>query len=177
MHSTIFARRTMRRALAMVAAAVIGLTLGAQPSAAADKIKIGTVHSQGGASVFVAMAKGYFQEQGLDAELVFFNAAAPIAVAAAAGDIDFGTTALTAAFCNLANQGSLKIIASGGWEWPGFQTIGFMVSNQAYAAGLHAFKDMKGHSVGITQRGSPLEFDLAMVLKKNGLSGNDIKVV
>ncbi|HEY1505091.1 MAG TPA: ABC transporter substrate-binding protein [Stellaceae bacterium] len=176
MTRTTFARRIGLPTL-VAAITLVGSALGAQPGIAADKIKIGTVHSAGGASVFVAMAKGFFEEQGLDAELVFFNAAAPIAVAAAAGDIDFGTTALTAAFCNLANQGSLKVIASGGWEWPGFQTIGFLVSNQAYAAGLHGFADMKGHSVGITQRGTPLEFDLAMVLKKNGTSTNDIKVV
>jgi NitT/TauT family transport system substrate-binding protein len=168
---------SLPRLLAAVTAAIVALALNAQPGAAADKIKIGTVHSQGGASVFVALAKGYFKEQGLDAELVFFNSAAPISVAAASGDIDFGTTALTAAFCNLANQGTLKIIASGGWEWPGFQTIGFLVSNQAYAAGLHSFKDMKGHKVGVTQLGTPLEFDLARVLEKNGLTTSDVQIL
>jgi NitT/TauT family transport system substrate-binding protein len=169
--------RSTSRLLAAAVAAMIGLALGAQPGAAADKIKIGTVHSQGGASVFVALAKGYFKEQGLDAEIVYFDSAAPISVAAASGDIDFGTTALTAAFCNLANQGTLKIIASGGWEWPGFQTIGFLVSNQAYAAGLHSFKDMKGHKVGITQLGTPLEYDLARVLEKNGLKASDVQIL
>lgn len=177
MHSTIVARRNTWRAWATIAVTFVVLALSASPSAAADKIKIGTVHSQGGAAVFVALAKGFFQEQGLDAELVFFDSEAPISVAAASGDIDFGTTALTAAFCNLANQGSLKIIASGGWEWPGFQTIGFLVSNQAYAAGLHTFKDMKGRKVGITQLGTPLEFDLARVLEKNGLSARDVQIV
>ena len=177
MTRTISSRRRVPRLLAAATAAIVALALGAQPGAAADKIRIGTVHSQGGASVFVAMAKGFFKEQGLDAELVFFDSAAPIAVAATSGDIDFGTTALTAAFCNLANSGSLKIIASGGWEWPGFQTIGFLVSNQAYAAGLHSFKDMKGKKVGITQLGTPLEFDLARVLEKNGLAASDVRVV
>jgi NitT/TauT family transport system substrate-binding protein len=177
MNSKTSVRRFSVRALATAAVALTGIAFTAQPGAAADKIRIGTVHSQGGASVFVAMAKGYFKEQGLDAELVFFDSAAPISVAATSGDIDFGTTALTAAFCNLANQGSLKIIASGGWEWPGFQTIGFLVSNQAYAAGLHSFKDMKGRKVGITQLGTPLEFDLARVLEKSGLKASDVRVI
>ena len=70
MNSPISARRFSLRALATAAVALIGIAFTAQPSAAADKIKIGTVHSQGGASAFVAMAKGYFKEQGLDAELV-----------------------------------------------------------------------------------------------------------
>jgi len=167
----------MSRLLVAAAATIFGISLGAQPSAAADKIKIGTVRSQGGASAFVAQAKGYFKEEGLDAELVLFDSAAPIAVAAAAGDIDFGSTALTAAFCNLAANGTLKIIAAGGWERPGFQTIGFLLSNQAYARGVHSFKDLKGASVGITQLGTPLEFDLARVLKKHGIPIEQVKIV
>ena len=160
--------------------AVVGILacgMSAQPACAADPIKIGVVSSQGGASAFVADAKGYFKAEGLDAKLIIFDSAAPIAVAAAAGDIDVGSTALTAAFCNLASQGTLKIVASGGWERPGFQTIGFLVSNQAYAAGLHSFKDMRGHSAGITQLGTPLEYDLARILKKYGITLSDIKVV
>jgi NitT/TauT family transport system substrate-binding protein len=165
------------KTLAACVTIISGLVFGAQPGQAADKIKIGTVHSQGGASAFIAKAKGYFKEEGLDAELVLFNSAAPIAVAAASGDIDFGSTALTAAFANLAYQGTLKIIAAGGWERRGFQTIGFLVSNQAYAKGLHSFKDLKGHSVGITQRGTPLEYDLSRILKKYHLSDDDVKIV
>jgi NitT/TauT family transport system substrate-binding protein len=173
---TISARACLH-AFAIATTVVSGLVLAAQPSAAADKIKIGTVHSQGGASAFIAKAKGYFKEEGLDAELVLFDSAAPIAVAAASGDIDFGSTALTAAFCNLANNGTLRIIAAGGWERPGFQTIGFIVSNQAYAAGLHAFKDMKGHSVGITQLGTPLEYSFARIMKKYSIPLESIKIV
>ena len=170
-------RRIAPRLLAIAAAAVLVNAMGLQPGIAADKIKVGTVHSQGGASAFVAKAKGYFAAEGLDVELVLFTSAAPIAVAAASGDIDFGSTALTAAFANLAYQGTLKIIAAGGWERHGFQTIGFLVSNQAYAKGLHSFKDLKGHSVGITQRGTPLEYDLSRILKKYHLSDDDVKIV
>ncbi len=169
-------RRARRFAIA-AATAVASLNLALQPGSAADPVRIGVVQSQGGASAFVAVAKGYFAAEGLDAKLVYFNSAAPIAVAAAAGDIDFASTALTAAFCNLAYQGTLRVVASGGWERPGFQTIGFLVSNQAYAAGLRAFKDLKGHSVGITQLGTPLEYDLARILKKYGIPLDDIKMV
>ncbi len=170
-------RRLAFRVAVAVATMISCLELGVPPAMAADQIKIGVVHSQGGASAFVAAAKGYFTAEGLDAKLILFDSAAPIAVAAAAGDIDFASTALTAAFCNLAYEGTLRIIGSGGWERPGFQTIGFLVSNQAYAAGLHAFKDLKGHSVGITQLGTPLEYDLARILKKYGIPLSDIHII
>ena len=72
---------------------------------------------------------------------------------------------MTAAFFNLASQGALKIIGAGTWEHPGFQSIGILVSNQAYAAGLKSFKDMGGHSIPMTQLGSPLQD--SMLKKKN----------
>jgi NitT/TauT family transport system substrate-binding protein len=113
-------------------ALVVALTT---PSVAAEHVKIGIVRSLGGAPVFVAKEKGFFDAEGLDAELVLFDAAQPIAVAATSGDIDFGTTGMTAAFFTLASQGVLKLIGAGTWEHPGFQSIGFLVSNQAYATG------------------------------------------
>lgn len=166
-----------RRAALIFAAGGLVFGFGIQASAAADHIKIGVVRSQGGASAFVAAAKGYFKEEGLDAELVLFTSAAPIAVAGASGDIDFGSTGMTAAFCNLAHAGTLRIIGSGSWEHPGFETIGFLVSNQAYAAGLHSLKELKGHSVGITQLGTPLHYDLARVLKKYAIPLDSVKVL
>src|SRR6185503_2301878 len=158
------ARRMIRRLLLLALGFALALPLGT--ARAADHIRVGVVHSLGPAPVFIAAGKGYFAEQGLDAELVFFESAQPVATAAAAGDIDFGCTGMTAAFLTLTAQGSLKIIGAGTWEHQGFQSIGFLISNQAYDAGVKGFKDFGGHSVGITQRGSPLDHDLGRVLEK-----------
>jgi NitT/TauT family transport system substrate-binding protein len=127
------------------------------PGFAAEPIKVGVVRSNGGIPSIIAKEKGYFAAEGIDAQLIFFDSAQPISVAVASGDCDFGSTGITAAFYNLAAQGALKIIAAGTWDKRGFQSVGMIVSNQAYAAGLHSFKDLGGHSVAITQRGSPLE--------------------
>jgi NitT/TauT family transport system substrate-binding protein len=138
------------------------------PGFAAERIKIGVVRSNGGIPSIIAKEKGYFAAEGIDAQLVFFESAQPISVAVASGDCDFGSTGITAAFYNLAAQGALKIIAAGTWDKHGFQSVGMIVSNQAYAAGLHSFKDLGGHSVAITQRGSPLELfvvETAKILK------------
>jgi len=137
--------------------AVFSVLTTTLPSIAAEPIKIGVVRSNGGIPAIIAKEKGYFAAEGVDAQLVFFDSAQPISVAVASGDCDFGSTGITAAFYNLAAQGALKIIAAGTWDKRGFQSVGMIVSNQAYAAGLHSFKDLGGHSVAITQRGSPLE--------------------
>ena len=147
----------MRRSAARLFFAAFAVLTTALPSIAAEHIKIGVVRSNGGIPAIIAKEKGYFAAEGVDAEVIFFESAQPISVAVASGDCDFGSTGITAAFYNLAAQGALKIIAAGTWDKRGFQSVGMIVSNQAYAAGLHSFKDLGGHSVAITQRGSPLE--------------------
>jgi NitT/TauT family transport system substrate-binding protein len=146
-------------------------------SAAADHIKIGVVRSLGGAPAYLAKDKGFFDAEGLDAELVFFESAQPISVAVASGDANFGTTGLTAAFFNLASQGALKIIGSSTWETPGFQNTGFLVSNQAYAAGLTSLKDIGGRTAAITQSGTPLHYILARAAEKYDIDFKTIRVL
>lgn len=137
---------------------VVALALIARPGNAAEHIKIGVVRSSGAIPAIIGKEKGFFAEQGLDPEIIFFDSAQPIAVAVAGGDCDFGSTGITAAFYNLASQGALKVIAAGTWDRPGFQSVGMIASNQAYTAGMHSLEDIKGRTIAITQRGSPLEF-------------------
>src|SRR6185437_15658626 len=151
--------------------------LAAGPSRAAEHVKIGVVHSMGGAPLYVAQDMGFYKDEGLEAEIIWFDAAQPVAVAAASGDVDFGSTGMTAAFFNLAAQGTLKIIGAGTWERKGFQSIGFMVSNQAYAAGVHSLKDMTGHSVGLTQIGTPLHYNIAFALEAAGVDLKTVRIV
>lgn len=163
-----------RRTLALGAFAAL---IAADPAIAAEHVKIGVVRSLGGAPVFVAKEKGFFAAEGLDAEIVLFDSAQPISVAATSGDVDFGITGMTAAFFTLASQGALKLIGAGTWEHPGFQSIGFIVSKQAFAAGVASFKDLGGRSVAITQLGTPLHYDLGRVVAKYGIDLKTVRVL
>ena len=168
--------KTMRVLTALLLGS--GLALGAaMPGFAADKVKAGVVRSMGGSPNFIAKEKGFFAEQGIDVDIVFFDSAQPIAIAVASGDCDVGTTGLTAAFFNLAGQGALRIIGSGTWEHPGFQSIGYVVSNQAYAAGLHSLKDIAGKKAAITQSGTPLQYGIALAAEKYNIDYSKIQVL
>lgn len=168
----------LRRAVALAATIIAILVSGvSRPIDAAETIKIGVVRSMGSTPALIAREKGYFAKEGLTAEIVFFDSAQPIAVAVASGDVDFGSTGMTAAFYNFASQGTLRIIGGGTWEHPGFQNIGFLVSNQAYAAGLKHFKDMGGHSVAITQLGTPLHYYLTLVVEKYGVDPKSLRIL
>jgi NitT/TauT family transport system substrate-binding protein len=145
--------------------------------AGAQTVKIGLQKIAPLGPVFVAVDKGYFAAEGLTPELVFFDASQPIAVAAASGDIDFGVTGLTAGFYNLAGKGVLRIIASQVEEAQGFKGGVLVASNRAYADGLVSVKDLKGHSVAVTQIGSAIHYSLGLVVAKYGMDIADVRVL
>ena len=143
-------------------AAVMVLAMRAK----AETIKIGVVRSTTSAPVYVAISKGFYAAEGIEAQLVFFDAAQPIAVAVTSGDLDFGVTGYTAGFYQLASQGALKIVAAHSGEMPGFHGLGYFVGNRAYEAGLKSFKDFPGHSVAFTTTGSAFHYSLALAAEK-----------
>jgi NitT/TauT family transport system substrate-binding protein len=172
---------TTRRSLAAVGrfglalAAIIVLAAGT--AQAAERIRIGLLKLSSGAPLFLAKDRGYFEQEGIDADLKFFDAAVPIAVAAVSGDIDIGFTGFTAAFYNLAGKGGLKVIAGTAREAPGFQNTAYVASRRAYDAGLKTLKDLPGHSVGITQIGSTFHYSLGLIADKLKFDIASVKVV
>lgn len=151
---------------------------GAHTAAAGDPIRAGFVStSLASIAVVVADTKGYFKDEGLDATMVRFELSDAIALAVASGDIDFGTTGISNPFFVLAKAGSLKIIGGDTVDHPGFHAVGFIASNQAYAAGFKSMADASGRSFGMTQIGSPLHYSLAIVLGMHGIDLKDVRVI
>jgi NitT/TauT family transport system substrate-binding protein len=141
------------------------------------KAKIGVLRLSSSAPVFIAQDKGYFKDAGLGVELKFFDAAQPIAVATASGDIDFGVTAFTAGLYNLAGKGVLKVIGGMSREKAGFPLIGYFASNNAYAAGLKTPRDLAGKRIAVTQVGSSFHYSLGLLADKYGFKLSDVKVL
>lgn len=71
----------------------------------------------------------------------------------------------------------MAIIARGGNEAPGYQSLTFVVSNRAAEAGLKGYADLPGHSVGVPQIGSPSHYSLALIAEKHGLDLETIRVL
>jgi NitT/TauT family transport system substrate-binding protein len=164
--------------MARVLTALLLALLLAAPVHAADKVKIGVLKLTSSAPIFLGVEKGFFKEFGVEPELVFFQAAAPIATALAAGQIDVGATGLTAALYNIVLGGEkLWIVADKGREWPGYPLTAIVVQKELWDGGLRTVPDLKGKRFGITQLGSTFHYHLGNVLEKHGLGLNDVKVV
>lgn len=166
----------MRAVVVVLVAALFAAS--APPARAQDTVKVGALKLTSSAPLFIGVEKGFFKEFGVEAELVFFQAAAPIATALAAGQIDVGATGLTAALYNIVLGGEpLWIVADKGRDWPDYPLTAIVVRADLHAAGVRAPADLKGKRIGITQLGSTFHYQLGNILEKEGLSLRDVTIV
>lgn len=167
----------MRRVCSLLLALLAGFVLSA-PVHAQSKVKLGVLKLTSSAPIFVGVEKGFFKEFGIEPELTYFQAAAPIATALAAGQVDVGATGLTAALYNIVLGGEqLWIVADKGREWPGYPLTGIVVQKGLWDAGLRSVKDLKGKRIGVTQIGSTFHYHIGNILEKNGLTLAEVRIV
>ena len=147
---------------------VLAVMCFAAPAWADDVLRIGLLHTLSPAPLYLAMERGYFREQGLDAQFRFFESAQPIAAAAVSGDIDVGVTALTGGFFSLAGRGTLLVIGGALHEQKGYEGTAVLASRKAYDAGLTSLAKLPGHSLGITQYGSSFHYMAGRIAEREG---------
>lgn len=162
----ILLRHATRRRLKTLASGLAAFFL-VTASAQAEALKIGGVRSTAAGALYIAAEKGYFAAAGIEPEFIDFDAPGPVPVAVVSGAIDIGAAGMSAPLYALAAQGALKIIAGQAHETPGYQVTGFIVSNAAAAAGLTRFDQLAGHSVAISQIGSPVHYAASQVALKH----------
>jgi NitT/TauT family transport system substrate-binding protein len=145
----------------LVAASLIAAS--AMPAYAQDKASVGALRFVSSGGLYLAFDRGYFKAENIDLEIKYFEAAQPIAVAVASGDINFGVTAITAGTLNLAGKGAIKIIASQGAEKKGVKGNALVVSNEAWTKGVQTVDKLPGTSIAITQVGSSFHYQLGQI--------------
>lgn len=146
------------------ALAAAALVATAVPAAAQDKVSVGALRFVSSGGLYLAVERGYFKEQGIDLDLKYFEAAQPIAVAIASGDIQFGVTAITGGTFNLAGKGAIKLVAAQGSEKKGYKGNTLIVSNDAWNKGVQTVDKLPGTSIAITQVGSSFHYQLGQML-------------
>ena len=156
-------------------AALVLLALGAVPATGeGKKVRVGVLKLSSSAPIFLGVERGTFREFGIDPELVYFQAAQPVAVAIAAGEIDVGATGLTAGLYNIVAGGEkVWVVADKGREWPGYPLTALLVQADGP---IRAVRDLRGRKVGITQLGSTFHYMLGNLVEREGLSLKDVEV-
>ena len=169
---------TRRQALTglgtLAAPAVARAQGGAGPG---EAFRIGLVRLPSSGPVYVAQERGYFRDEGLAAELVFFDAAAAVPTAVVSRDLDVGVVGLTAAAFNLAAKNGIRILAAQSREAPGFKLNAFLETRRAEEAGLTGLDKLPGRRFGYTTAGSTMHYNVGLVARKYGFDLGQVTLV
>ncbi|GIX14152.1 MAG: ABC transporter substrate-binding protein [Paracoccaceae bacterium] len=157
---------TRRGTLGLIGAAAAGLA--APALAARRRVVVGAMNLTSHAGSFIALERGYFADAGLDAELKFFQAAQPMAVAIASRDADFGVTAISGGLLSLAQKGAVKVIGGALSEEKGIDGQKILASDAAFKAGLTSPAGLDGKRFGITTAGSSFHYMGARIAAAHG---------
>ena len=158
-----------RGALALMGGAAAA-SLGAPALAMNKKIKVGALRFTSHSGSFIAFERGYFADAGLDVEFEFFQAAQPMAVAIASGDIDYAVTAISGGLISLADKGAIKVIGGALKEEAGIDGQKYLICDASYQAGIKTLKDLDGKKYAVTQSGSSFHYMGAKMAAAEGIS-------
>ncbi len=149
------------------AAAATGL---ATPAISQNRpIVVGALRFTSHAASFIAAERAYFEQAGLDVELRFFEAAQPMAVAIASGDVDYAVTAMSGGLISLANRGAIKVIGGALSEEPGIDGQKILASDAAFQAGMTSPAAMGGKKFGISTAGSSFHYMGSRIAQAEGI--------
>lgn len=135
------------------------------------------------APIYVAIAKGYFAEEGLNIKLERLAGGADMLVQTAAGNFDIGGGGIGAAVFNAAGAAikekkevPFEVFAPLHSEKPPVTTP-LVVSKARYDSGeITKVSDLKGKKVSINARGASTEYWLDRALASGGLAYKDVTV-
>lgn len=167
-------------ALCMLLALGCGGEKKSSPAQTKEKTKVSMalLRLTSSAPLFIAMDKGFFEEENLQVEPQWFDAAHPIAVATASSQVDVGATGITASLFNMAASGQkLAIVADKGREQKGYSSSALIVTADNYANGVTSLEALKGKRVGITQKGSTFHYMIGRMLETKGMNLDDVQLI
>jgi NitT/TauT family transport system substrate-binding protein len=163
-----------RQAIGLLGAAA-ATGLAAPAIAKNSKAVVGALSLTSHSGSFIAVERNYFAKAGLDVELKFFQAAQPMAVAIASGDVDFGVTAISGGLLSLAQKGAVKVIGGALSEEAGIDGQKILASDAAFQAGLTSPEALGGKRFGMTTAGSSFHYMGSKIAAAHGVE--DLKFV
>jgi len=162
------------RLLAAATIAIVALTGAAK---AADLVKFGSIRVP--VQIFVGIDKGFFADENIEVEPVFFKSGAEIAPAVATGQVDAAFTTSGAALFNaMARGANLTIVAEAlalEPNAPGGDPTAIVVRSDLVESGkVKSAADLKGRTMAVTAPGQILDIIVRTYLDKNGVKPEEI---
>lgn len=135
------------------------------------KIKVGAITSTPPmAPAAIAIEKGWFQNEGLDVEVVTFGSGSDMIAALIAGQLQFAQSGVSPQVLNAIARGQPIIgLMSIATEFKGMSAHKFVIRKNLYDKGIRTMAELKGQKLGIEFMGSPASYLLTLLIDKAGL--------
>lgn len=160
------------------AAIAIGTALAcaaAGPACAADKVKVATARTISDAGLYMAAFQGWFQQEGIDLDLIGFDSSTRMIAPLGVGDLDVGGGTVSAGLYNAVSRGiRIRIVADKGSIKPGYAFGALVVRKDHVESGRYKdYKDLKGFKVAVIGHGTSNSSALNEALKRGGHTFED----
>jgi len=157
---------------ALLCCAALALTIGvSQPGFAQSKLSFGmltvppnVVHMP----VIIAMDLGYFKEEGISVEMLNFEGGVKTYRAIVSGDVDSAISSGAFSIVGRANGAKTKIVLANAPKLEATMTV---------QKDIKTLQDLKGKRIGIQQPGGFAYILSMMVIRKAGLTKDDVNFV
>lgn len=143
-------------------------------------VSIGITPALSTAGLFIALEKGYFEEQGINLVMKHIpRAGAQMIPFLSTGQLLVGCGNLNAGLYNAIASGiNIKVVADKGTVTPGHGYLALIVRKEHIDNGRYKdLRDLKGMTIALTARGVSQEIVLEKYLQKAGLSLDDVRLV
>jgi NitT/TauT family transport system substrate-binding protein len=172
-------------ARAAATAAPSPAAVAAQPTTAAapaaptriETVKVAETAAIAYAPVYVAEARGYYREQGIELDYQNLAGGADAVPLLARGDVDLNLAAISAGTFNAFERGlDIKIVAPMGILPLHDSSLPLLARKELHDNGtLKTPADLRGRKVAVNTRGAIVEYLLTKVLEQNGLALRDVE--
>jgi NitT/TauT family transport system substrate-binding protein len=131
------------------------------------------------AGVFFGRARGFFQAQGIDVDILPFQSGSDIIAPMASGDLQVAGGGLSLAVLNALDRGiRIQAVADKGSARQGFQFTQFPVRRDLLDSGaVRSVADLRGRHIGVSALRASSEAIVSHVLSQAGLSIDDVDLV
>ncbi len=121
----------------------------------------------------LAVALGYFKDEGLEPEITFLKGGTATAQALISKQVDFSTNSIDHAFKAAAmGKDNLRMVVLLN-QTPGM----VLVVDSKHEDSVKSIADLTSKRLGVTSRGSATHMVLAFLLSKNGVNTDDVTIV
>lgn len=139
-------------------------------------VTVGDNQTLGVADVYIALDRGYYQQEGLTVDLPQLGAPQVTIQALATSQIDFAIANPDPSLFNAFDRNlDMKLLAAITRNKPGDHPASFLVRSELLDSGQYTSpKDLKGHAVGIPALQS--QFYVNLVMQQDGLTADDVDI-